>query len=126
MQTYYDGANIINLVDSPEDGLPAQVISAFDFELPLETRISDLVSTVEASAEESGFELPSHICRGNISSVEVRLYNIFVEWLEKNDMYDDCLASREFSCFYIQRAVFDFLQASLKHDNHKWLADNLK
>ena len=95
----YDTTNTNCIYDSPANG----------FELPLETRISDLVNTTEANAEDFGFELPYY----DRANVEVRLYNIFVAWMEKNDMYYDCLASM---CF---------LQASLKHDKHEWLYNKI-
>jgi hypothetical protein len=87
------------LVDSPENG----------FELPLETRISDLVNTTEANAEDFGFELPYY----DRANVEVRLYNIFVAWMEKNNVYYDFLAAGT------------FLEASKKHDKHEWLYNKI-
>jgi len=95
----YDTTNTHCIYDSPENG----------FELPLETRISDLVNTTEANADEFGLELPYY----DRVNVEARLYNIFVAWMAKNDMYYDFLAA------------MSFLIASQKHDNHKWLLNNI-
>jgi hypothetical protein len=95
----YDITNTHCICDSPENG----------FELPLETRISDLATTTEANADEFGLELPFY----DRANVEMRLYNIFVAWMEKNNVYYDFLAAGT------------FLEASKKHDNHKWLYKNI-
>jgi len=92
-------SSIINLVDSPENG----------FELPLETRISDLVSTVEANAEEDGFMLPHY----NRADVALRLYAVFVSWMKKNDVEYDIFASSS------------FIRSSYKYDKHNWLMERI-
>ena len=95
----YDVTNTHCIYDTPANG----------FELPLETRISALVNTAEANADDFGFMLPHY----DRATVELRLYNIFVAWMEKNDMYYDFLAS------------FCFLMSSMKHDNHEWLYNKI-
>ena len=92
-------SSIINLVDSPENG----------FDLPLETRISDLVSTVEANAEEDGFMLPHY----NRADVALRLYAVFVSWMKKNDVEYDIFASSH------------FIHSSYEYDKHNWLMERI-
>ena len=71
------------------------------FELPLETRISDLV----ANAENWEIMIPEY----DRSNVELRLYNIFVAWMKKHNVSYNFLAASQ------------FYHDSEKHDNHKWL-----
>ena len=91
----YDTTNAHCIYDAPSCG----------FELPLETRISDLVSTVEANAEEDGFFLPHY----NRADVALRLYAVFVAWMQKNDV--------EYGCF----ASSSFIRSSYEYDKHEWL-----
>jgi len=95
-------SSIINLVDSPENG----------FDLPLETRISDLVSTVEANADDDGFMLP-HMLPHNRADVALRLYAVFVSWMKKNDVEYDIFASSH------------FIHSSYEYDKHNWLMERI-